>query len=302
MSCLLFKSLDPTCRRKHTKLMEAQTDDSTHCPVCFEAYEETGYRLPRLLPCVHTLCHGCVKGLIQGDTLVCPQDRQGYPARNGAKSFPKIKYILNNLKRQGNKQGTYAGVTSETCELHGQRLMFYCKKCEQIICPACIIVKHQEHNVIDVFNEKIDVAPYADKLIIYKDKLQRAKQELLDEYNENLTKLQNRKDELMKDVEKRIAEVTKEIDALEDVKEKANVRATVRETLTKFEVIENIKERIMQTFNRPLQYTSQEVTNVETTVYLSGEKERFPSKTIRLFWAGMKASMSDFLSHCKGCS
>ena len=280
--------------------MEVQTDDSTHCPVCFEAYEETGDRLPRLLPCVHTLCHGCVNGLIQGDTLVCPQDRQGHPARNGAKSFPQNKYILNNLKRQGNKQGTYAGETSETCELHGQRLMFYCKKCEQIICPACIIVKHQEHNVIDVFNEKIDMAPYADKLNIYKDKLQKTKQELLDEYDENLTKLQNRKDELMNDVEKRIAEVTKVIVTLEDVKEKANVRTTGREKLTKLEVIENIKQRTMQNFNRPLQYTSHEVTDVETTVYLS--REGFLSKAIRFFWAGMKASMSDFLSHSKGCS
>ena len=67
--------------------------------------------------------------------------------------------------------------------------MFYCKKCKQIICPACIIVKHQEHYVIDVFNEKIDVAPYADKLNTYKNKLHRTKQELLDEYNENLIKL-----------------------------------------------------------------------------------------------------------------
>ena len=225
--------------------MEGQADDSTHCPVCFEAYEVTGDWLPRLLPCTHTLCHGCVKALIQGDTLVCPQDRQGHPARNGTGSFPQNKYILNNLKRQGNKEGTHDGKPSEMCGLHGQKLMFYCKKCKQIICPACIIVKHQEHYVIDVFNEKIDVAPYADKLDIYKDKLQRTKQELLDEYNENLTKLQNRKDELMNDVDKRIAEVTKDIVTLEDVKEKANVRKTVRERLTKLEIVENIKQRIM---------------------------------------------------------
>ena len=243
--------------------MGAQVDDSTHCPVYFEAYEETGDRLPCLLPCVHTLCHGCVKGMIQGDTLVCPQDRQGHPARIGAKSFRQNRYILNNLKRQGNKEETCAGEASEKCELHGQKLMFYCEKCEQIICPACIIVKHQQHNVIDVFNEKIDVAAYADKLNTYKNKLQRTKQELLDEYNENLTKLQNRKDELVNDVQKRIAEVTKDIVTLGDVKEKANVRTTGREKLTKLEMIENIKERIMQNFNRPLQYTSHAVTDVE---------------------------------------
>ena len=144
--------------------------------------------------------------------------------------------------------------------------------------------------MIDVFNEKMDVSPYTDKLNIYKDKLQRTKQELLDEYIENLTKLQNKKDKLVNDVEKRIAEVTKDIDTLEDVKEKVNVRTTVQETLTKLKVIGNINERILQNFNRPLQYTSHEVTNVETTVYLSEVKEGFPSKTIRLFWAGMKAS------------
>ena len=141
--------------------------------------------------------------------------------------------------------------------------------------------------MIYVFNEKMDVAPYADKLNIYKNKLQRTKQELLNEYFENLTKLQNRKDELINDVDKRIAEVTKDIATLGDVKEKANVRTTVRERLTKFEVIENIKKRIMQKFNRPLQYTSHEVTDVETTVYLSEEEER-----IRLsFSAGKNASL-----------
>ena len=95
----------------------------------------------------------------------------------------------------------------------------------------------------------------------------------------------------MNDVEKRIAEVTKDIVTIEDVKEKANVRTTVRERLTKLEVIENIKKRIMQTCNRPLQYTSHEVTDVETTVYLSEGKEGFLNKTIRIFGAGMKASM-----------
>ena len=267
--------------------MEAEADDSTHCPVCFEPYEEAGDRLPRLLPCTHTLCHTCVGELITRNTLVCPQDRQGHPALQGARSFPQNKYILNNLKRQGNKQEAHGEELSEKCEGHGQNLMFYCKNCKQIICTACIITKHKGHKVIDVLNEKIDIASLAEKLNIYQGKLERTKQELIDECNENLTKLQHKHKEVMNLVDRRIAEVTRNIDTLEDVKQKANAKATVRETLTKIEVIENITERIKQNLYRPLMYTGHELTDVQTIVYLSGEKEDFLSKTIRLAWKGI---------------
>ena len=36
---------------QHQPADDAEEDDVTNCPVCFEAYEETGDHVPRILPC-----------------------------------------------------------------------------------------------------------------------------------------------------------------------------------------------------------------------------------------------------------
>ena len=74
--------------------------------------------------------------------------------------------------------------------------------------------------MIDLFNENVDGEPLSEKLNIERDKLQEAKQEILKEFKENIAELQNKMDDLVDIMDKRIAEVTRNIHTLKGRKEK----------------------------------------------------------------------------------
>ena len=262
--------------------MEDEIDDSTHCLICFEHYEETGDRLPRLLPCTHTLCHICVRELIIRNTLVCPQDRQGHPALQGARSFPQNKYILNNLKRQEEKRELF-----DLCRRHKKKMFFYCKDCKVVICPVCIQQKHQKHKVMDFFREKLDVAPLGGKLNVFRNELLAAKQEIDEDCKDNIIRLRKRKEDLFKFLDDKIVHATRSIDALNDMKEKGDVKKTAKETLSNIQMVENIKTKMAEDLKGPLQFTTYGLSEIETLIYLSGEKEGFVDKLRRYCWKGI---------------
>ena len=68
------------------------------CQICLEDFEETGDHVPRILPCTHSLCEKCLKHLVQGDIVECPECRKKHTvADNEVKTFPQNKYILANV-------------------------------------------------------------------------------------------------------------------------------------------------------------------------------------------------------------
>ncbi len=72
---------------------------SVRCAVCSSPFARSGPRLPRWLPCNHTLCHTCVGNLVQDHTIVCPLDRQGHWAgANFSKTFPPNEAVLEKLR------------------------------------------------------------------------------------------------------------------------------------------------------------------------------------------------------------
>ena len=258
--------------------MEEEIDDSSHCPICFEPYEDIGDHLPRLLPCTHTLCHTCVGELITRSTLVCPQDRQGHPALQGARSFPQNKYILNNLKRQKEK-----GELFEICKRHKKKMFFYCKDCKVVICPVCIQQKHQKHKIIDFFREK----PLTEKLNAYRNELLAAKQEIDKDCKDNIIRLRKRKEDLFKILDDKIIHATRSIDTLDDMKEKGDGTKTAKETLSNIQVLENIKAKMAEELKSPLQFTTYGISEIETWIHLSGEKEGVVDKLRRYCWKGI---------------
>ena len=86
-----------SCARKKDK--ETQTPDCTDCPVCFDAYEENGDHVPRILQCFHAVCEKCVKRLIHDGSLECPECRAKHIADSGVLSFPQNKYIVSSLRQ-----------------------------------------------------------------------------------------------------------------------------------------------------------------------------------------------------------
>ena len=124
----------------------AEVDDTTHCQVCFEAYEETGKHVPRILPCFHSVCEDCIKKLMKENNLDCPECRAKHPAANGFLSFPQNKYIISNVKRNAQ---------FPTCDIHNRVMTLFCNEtnCRVPICSRCLINDHKNHGMKDFKEE-----------------------------------------------------------------------------------------------------------------------------------------------------
>ena len=74
-------------------------DDLLHCTACLNYYD-TEECVPRLLPCNHTLCHSCLRLLLRGGEISCPECKARYKAENDVFSFPVNNYIIILIKRK----------------------------------------------------------------------------------------------------------------------------------------------------------------------------------------------------------
>ena len=68
---------------------------ATECSICLEKYEKQGDKIPKLLPCTHTVCLQCARQLIENSKLNCPECRS--ENRVPAGGFPTNRYIIDNL-------------------------------------------------------------------------------------------------------------------------------------------------------------------------------------------------------------
>ncbi len=67
------------------------------CSVCLEAFEEEGDRVPKLLPCSHTLCVACLQSLNNKHRLQCPECRTTHRVlrgEGGVLAFPTNRYCV----------------------------------------------------------------------------------------------------------------------------------------------------------------------------------------------------------------
>ena len=201
--------------------MSEELDDTACCPVCFEEYEAVGGRIPRLLPCTHTLCHDCVDSLIKGGSLTCPQDRLTHTATKGCRTFPQNKYILKHLQKPDPrpKGAESAGENSafKLCDVHERELSLYCKnsKCQREICQLCHINTHMGHRVVDILQElehqRNDFSRHIQKLkttVKRKRKiLSDAKEKVNDICEQSANELKKRRAMIVKDIDTAINEI-----------------------------------------------------------------------------------------------
>ena len=120
--------------------MATEEEGITNCPVCFEAYEENGNHIPRILPCFHTVCENCIKQLMTENTLGCPECRTKRPAANGILSFLQNKYVIS-ISRRNAQFGS--------CEIHNRVINLYCNEsnCQHPICSLCLVSEHIRHDI-----------------------------------------------------------------------------------------------------------------------------------------------------------
>ena len=108
------------------------------CSVCLEEY-----RRPRVLPCLHVFCEGCLEKLVgtQRDKLKapCPNCRKPAPLpKGGVSSLPSAFYIqhLFEVREALEKVGNPEKAKCDKCgegEVQG-----FCRDCGLFICQQCI--------------------------------------------------------------------------------------------------------------------------------------------------------------------
>ncbi|XP_023930760.1 tripartite motif-containing protein 2-like isoform X2 [Lingula anatina] len=149
-------------------LATAFTDNLLTCSICLGEYED-----PRVLPCYHTFCFGCISGYASKTisrewTFYCPlcKERIQLP-REGLvrlrKDFRvhKTKEILS--QRQQHEVSTTireTNVTSVTqaiaqgaicCEKHpNNESKYYCEDDDTVICCECILTEHSGHRISSI--------------------------------------------------------------------------------------------------------------------------------------------------------
>ncbi len=127
----------------------ADGGDNTCCPVCLENYTEEGDTVPRILPCSHTLCSGCLTQLKHsspGSSFTCPIDRKPFPK---TEHFPENRYIIGSLTTRHVELKETSDFLK--CQEHKSRdLSLHCKECKADICELCMNKDHLGHNVTDI--------------------------------------------------------------------------------------------------------------------------------------------------------
>ena len=223
--------------------MAEDLNELTQCPVCFEPYEENGDHVPRILPCHCTLCEACIKSLLNGEVLQCPQDRKIHKAAKGVMSFSQNKYIVAHLKKDTKtKTADY-----DECLEHKLKKILFCthKDCQVAICPLCMGDDHLTHEVVNLVAEKkkqlfAQVETLTQKLTKYTDNIEMTKRQLDVETQQMIEKLKNRKQEVDKELDVIKADAMDSIATLEDIKTRTEKCTDSSQVVEKMEFVEQL--------------------------------------------------------------
>ena len=268
--------------------MEKEVDDTACCPVCFEAYEEKGENVPRLLPCAHSLCHACVNGLVQRQTLnqflqrqtlICPQCRQCNEVPPGAVCFPQNRYILKILNLSRNK-GYFQG-----CKKHGREVSLFCdgrkvslfsgsKDCRTEICSLCLTKDHGNHKVVDLLEKReeeidslsADIEDLINDVDDTKGRLMKAREEVEGKFKRDTKLLNSRLASCRSLFDSRLSQTESMTINLNRIRKSVDVTVTLETIEKKRGQYKNILSKYHETFKDPVKYEACNVEELEKEV------------------------------------
>eukprot|EP00058_Branchiostoma_floridae_P017062 XP_002602550.1 hypothetical protein BRAFLDRAFT_227285 [Branchiostoma floridae] len=144
-------------------------DQFLSCPVCM-----LHFRDPRVLPCLHTFCKGCLKEwATKQQPLECPTCRTQVSLPEQGVDGLRTNFYVNNLldfaaAKKGTepdhelvpqevmkeKKGVERFQRKRHCQKHkNQELVFYCETCKALVCTACTVIDHRpgkDHNPVEI--------------------------------------------------------------------------------------------------------------------------------------------------------
>ncbi|XP_062813253.1 E3 ubiquitin-protein ligase TRIM56-like [Anolis carolinensis] len=146
-------SAAPSAAPSSSWLWEALASGFLSCPICLERFSR-----PKILPCLHTYCQGCLETLLDGraeeeaeeaaeeeadaQTLRCPECRVRVPLPAGGVAALKTNFFINGLLDLACPAGRApSSPACALCPLIGQEpprpASSHCLDCADDMCPSC---------------------------------------------------------------------------------------------------------------------------------------------------------------------
>ena len=159
-----------------SKTFLEKVSDITKCPICTETMTS-----PKILPCIHTFCHGCLNILwhdkASGDKVPCPVCRTDLVIPNGGVyNLPNNFFIEKLLEAQNHMEQDESGETNIVCDvctclerdeqwLGSSSAENFCSDCKQNMCRQCSKVHKamnysKSHQVLPIGNCPVLPQPY----------------------------------------------------------------------------------------------------------------------------------------------
>ena len=122
------------------------------CPVCQDHFQE-----PKILPCCHVYCKGCVQRLAwragANQPFACPECRSDTFLPQNDPDQLTTAFLVNRLIELHSKMEKAHGKVEALCELcAGNKATAFCRQCAEFICDKCTEAHHRmkmfaEHKV-----------------------------------------------------------------------------------------------------------------------------------------------------------
>ncbi|XP_066298560.1 tripartite motif-containing protein 2-like [Branchiostoma lanceolatum] len=112
-------------------------DQFLTCPVCM-----LHFRDPRVLPCLHTFCRGCLEEwATKQQPLECPTCRTQVSLPDQGVDILRTNFYVNNLLDfAAAKKGAEPGVPCQVCEGNVDGSKSWCADCATLLCESCTAV------------------------------------------------------------------------------------------------------------------------------------------------------------------
>ncbi|XP_055519115.1 E3 ubiquitin-protein ligase TRIM56-like [Leucoraja erinacea] len=109
-------------------------NDLLNCKICLSRFIQ-----PKMLPCAHTYCQGCLEKMVRSDRKVqCPECREEFDVRGGVSKL-KTNFHINSLmdiiKSKENEKVVCSWCA--TAGLSEIAAVARCKTCLKCLCPPC---------------------------------------------------------------------------------------------------------------------------------------------------------------------
>ena len=176
--------------------------------------------------------------------------------REGVKSFSQNKYVLAYLRKDLKPQDS----EYEECTEHHLKMILFCKydECNKALCPMCMSENHLRHNVVNILQETkhqllTKTIVIMERFSSYKENILSAKQQVEDDYEKQVERLKERKQEILQDLEAKMADCEDNIATARDINAKVKQSTTQKELRDKLEFVELVETFSNETV-KPLTY------------------------------------------------